>query len=98
MRDLIWAKKSPLQLLELKRAKVLAMTYSSTLLCAVPSAMKGLTSEFEMGSGGPLLDYHQSKMFRLIINNSFLKSFEEITLCSKLQLFADLGQTQTCLA
>ena len=63
MRDLIWAKKSPLQLLELKRAKVLAMTYSSTLLCAVPSAMKGLTSEFEMGSGGPPSPLSPTKSF-----------------------------------
>jgi hypothetical protein len=31
--------------------KSLAATYSPTLLCAVPSAMKGLTSEFGMGSG-----------------------------------------------
>lgn len=31
--------------------KNLAATYSPTLLCAVPSAMKGLTSEFGMGSG-----------------------------------------------
>ena len=34
--------------------KNLAASYSSTLLCAVPSAMKGLTSEFGMGSGVPL--------------------------------------------
>ena len=31
--------------------KSLAATYSPTLLSAVPSAMKGLTSEFGMGSG-----------------------------------------------
>ena len=31
--------------------KNLAATYSSTLLCVVPSAMEGLTSEFGMGSG-----------------------------------------------
>ncbi len=33
------------------KKKSLAATYSPTLLCAVPSAMKGLTSEFGMGSG-----------------------------------------------
>ncbi len=33
--------------------KSLATTYSPTLLGAVPSAMKGLTSEFGMGSGVP---------------------------------------------
>ena len=31
--------------------KNLAATYSPTLLCAVPSASKSLTSEFGMGSG-----------------------------------------------
>jgi hypothetical protein len=31
--------------------KNLAATYSPTLLRAVPSAIKGLTSEFGMGSG-----------------------------------------------
>lgn len=31
--------------------KNLATPYSSALLCAVPSAKKGLTSEFGMGSG-----------------------------------------------
>jgi hypothetical protein len=34
-----------------KEKKSLAATYSPTLLCAVPSAMKGLTSEFGMESG-----------------------------------------------
>ena len=31
--------------------KNLAATYSPVLLCTVPSATRGLTSEFEMGSG-----------------------------------------------
>lgn len=33
--------------------KNLAAPYSPTLLRAVPSAMRGLTSEFGMGSGVP---------------------------------------------
>ena len=36
---------------EAYKIKNLAATYSPTLLCAVPSAMRGLTSEFGMGSG-----------------------------------------------
>ena len=43
-------KKSPSNLM-LGLKKSLAMSYSTTLLCAVPSAMKSLTSEFDMGSG-----------------------------------------------
>ena len=46
-----WAKKKALGTEFLRRKKSLATTYSPTLLCAVPSAMKGLTSEFGMGSG-----------------------------------------------
>src|SRR5271154_1975040 len=45
-------KKIPLNLCSLEGGKkTLAATYSSILLCIVPSAMKGLTSEFGMGSG-----------------------------------------------
>jgi hypothetical protein len=44
-------KKKPIQPLGLYGLKNLAATYSPTLLRAVPSAMRGLTSEFEMGSG-----------------------------------------------
>ena len=44
-------KKAPATLRLLRRKKNLAATYSSVLLCTVPSAMKGLTSEFGMGSG-----------------------------------------------
>ena len=39
------------QLLNATTEKKLAATYSPTLLCAVPSASRGLTSEFGMGSG-----------------------------------------------
>jgi hypothetical protein len=48
-----YIKKKALRAFALKamNKKSLAATYSSTLLCAVPSAMKGLTSEFGMGSG-----------------------------------------------
>jgi hypothetical protein len=45
-----WQKKG-LSCEQLRRKKNLAATYSPTLLCAVPSAMRGLTSEFGMGSG-----------------------------------------------
>ena len=45
------------------------MTYSSTLLCAVPSAMKGLTSEFEMGSGGPPSPLSPTKSFLVRYNS-----------------------------
>ena len=44
-------KKSPYRGFLQGIKKNLAATYSPTLLCAVPSAMKGLTSEFGMGSG-----------------------------------------------
>ena len=37
--------------LEVLGKKDLAATYSSILLCIVPSAMRSLTSEFGMGSG-----------------------------------------------
>lgn len=47
------AKKSPSRRCLEGRNKKLAATYSPTLLCAVPSAIKGLTSEFGMGSGVP---------------------------------------------
>lgn len=47
----IFDKKKALAAEQLRRKKNLATTYSPTLLCAVPSAMKGLTSEFGMGSG-----------------------------------------------
>ena len=46
-------KKKPLKDDLEGRKKKLATTYSPTLLCAVPSAIKGLTSEFGMGSGVP---------------------------------------------
>ena len=38
---------------ENRHKKSLAASYSSILLCIVPSAMKGLTAEFGMGSGVP---------------------------------------------
>ena len=45
------SKKKTSNFRYLSMNKSLATTYSPTLLCAVPSAMKGLTSEFGMGSG-----------------------------------------------
>jgi hypothetical protein len=47
-------KKKARTHIESAQKKSLATTYSPTLLCAVPSAMKDLTSEFGMGSGVPL--------------------------------------------
>jgi hypothetical protein len=44
-------KKKPANLAASGRKQKLAATYSPTLLCAVPSASKGLTSEFGMDSG-----------------------------------------------
>lgn len=44
-------KKSPSWQSQLGRRKKLAATYSTILLRTVPSAMKGLTAEFGMGSG-----------------------------------------------
>ncbi len=46
-------KKASAVLRRLRRNKSLAATYSSILLSTVPLAMKGLTSEFGMGSGIP---------------------------------------------
>lgn len=46
-------KKKPTQFALSGRNENLAATYSPILLCIVPSAMKGLTSEFGMGSGIP---------------------------------------------
>ncbi len=45
------AKKKARGVLPRAYIKKLAATYSPILLCIVPSAKKGLTSEFEMGSG-----------------------------------------------
>ena len=45
-------KKGPIILLGLSgQKKSLAATYSPILLCIVPSAKRGLTAEFGMGSG-----------------------------------------------
>ena len=44
-------KKSPVNLTANRAKKSLAATYSPVLLRTVPSAMRGLTSEFGMGSG-----------------------------------------------
>ena len=49
--DLVFHKKKTQSLQIGSWTKSLAATYSPTLLCVVPSAMKGLTSEFGMGSG-----------------------------------------------
>ena len=43
--------KKGLSQLRLRPEKNLAATYSTILLCTVPSAKRGLTSEFGMGSG-----------------------------------------------
>ena len=44
-------KKRPHFPIRIVWPKNLAATYSPILLCIVPSAMRGLTSEFGMGSG-----------------------------------------------
>ena len=49
--------------------KNLAATYSPTLLSAVPSAMKGLTSEFGMGSGISSSPMPPEKMCQIIESN-----------------------------
>ncbi len=50
----------------------LAATYSPTLLCVVPSARKGLTSEFGMGSGmtPSLLPPGKNLVFHSLIKNN----------------------------
>jgi hypothetical protein len=54
-------KKGPFVVKQMAVRKNLAVTYSPTLLCAVPSAMRGLTSEFGMGSGISLSPVPPSK-------------------------------------
>jgi hypothetical protein len=48
--------------------KNLAATYSPSLLRLVPSATRGLTSEFGMGSGVALSLSPPGKFYRQIIN------------------------------
>lgn len=62
--------------------KTLATTYSSTLLCVVPSAKKGLTSEFGMGSGiTPSLLSPRKRCFFIKKNRE--KFLTDTKLCSK---------------
>ncbi len=58
-------KKSPNTLRIRAKIKSLAATYSPTLLCVVPSAMRGLTSEFGMGSGISLSPVPPSKNWQM---------------------------------
>ena len=54
--------------------KTLAATYSSVLLRTVPSAMRGLTSEFGMGSGISLSLLPPGKLVVVIERNSHIKN------------------------
>jgi hypothetical protein len=69
----------------LGKKKSLAATYSSTLLCAVPSAMKGLTSEFGMGSGVSLSLLPPSKN---LFKESYISSFVKTLTCKNQRLRA----------
>ena len=50
-KGIIWIKKTPASLEIGVGIETPAEPYSSILLCTVPSAIRGLTSEFGMGSG-----------------------------------------------
>ena len=77
-------KKKPQKITLLGRKKNLAATYSPTLLCAVPLAMKGLTSEFGMGSGiSPSLMPPRKKLICFAYKKQRLK-------CLHTQLMLDL--------
>ena len=67
------------------KEKSLAASYSSALLCAVPSAMKGLTSEFGMGSGVPPSPMPPS----MIIDLSWRSKTHSLTnMCQVFRLFS----------
>src|SRR5277367_3086612 len=63
----IWAKKTPRSLDLEVSIKNLAATYSPNLLRLVPSATRGLTAEFGMGSGVSLSLWPPGK----ILNHRF---------------------------